>query len=305
MIVMLFGGTGTLGANILPNLLANPSITRIRVMSRGEHKQVEMEAKYKGQRVDFFLGDIADPCRVETALRGVNQVYHFAAIKHVHKAQYDPEQAVRTNILGTMNIIRSCINQGVSRAMFTSTDKACDPINSYGATKLLAEHLWVAGNRGKHGCKFAAVRYGNVWSSQGSVIEKWKTSAAPEVTDPDMTRFFISPKKAAAMVYDCMQHLNGGEVFIPKMKSIEIGKLAEMFGPYKVIGRRPGEKMHESLVSPNEHHLVNEWNGYYVKYPEYNLFPVTKMGDPMKGEAFTSQTAERLTPEDLKELLNG
>lgn len=312
-IVMIIGGTGTMGQRVLAKLLLDESIDQIRILSRGEHKQVECEKKFNDARISWLLGDIADRERVEIACRGVTELYHLAAIKHVHKAQYDPGQTVRTNVIGTMNVINACIRNKVLRAIFTSTDKAVDPINTYGASKLLAEQLWIAGNIGHHDTSFAAVRYGNVWGSQGSVIEQWAKDQTDicEVTDPDMTRFFIHPGDAASFIIKTMNHCGPGEVHIPKMKSLRIGELPDLFNKKStIIGRRPGEKLHETLISSNEVHLTYVKDGNFIRYPEYKLFPIRidDLAMPFtsitKTTSFNSFSADHFTPEEIIGLCN-
>ncbi len=275
-IVLIVGGTGTLGKNCIPILLQNPQIERIRILSRGEHTQMEMHealSEEARKRIDFFIGDCRDRERMLHASQGAHLVFHFAAMKSVDKAEYDPWEAVQTNIIGTKNVIEACLQNQVEKAIFTSTDKAVAPLNIYGASKLVAEKLFIQGNIGKSRTRFSVMRYGNVIGSNGSVLTKWKTKIEAgkkiEITDAEMTRFFISPKNAAKFVVDSSERATGGEVFIPKMKSCTMINLARALFTYlgvnkspldeaDFVGIRPGEKMHEVLISSDEVELSTD-----------------------------------------------
>lgn len=306
---MLIGGSGTLGNAILPFVLADPEVRRVRIFSRSEHPQIEMEKRFHGERVDYLLGDVADRERIRIACKGVHEVYHFAALKSVEKAEYDPSQAVRTNVLGTMNVINACIENGVKKAIFTSTDKAVEPLNIYGATKLCAELLFIEGNIGAHQTRFSAVRYANVWGSNSSVIPKWfqqkKDGRMLLITNPTMTRLWITLKDAAQFVYSSMQMMTGAETFIPKMKACTMFDIAKLISPdFDVIGIRPGEKLDETLISENEAHLVHDLGDRYCRYPFVELFPIVKKGTKYTFGAYTSANAERFTTDELKAMLN-
>jgi len=310
-VACLIGGSGTLGKALTEHILQTKSFDRIRILSRGEHRQIELQEKFSNDPVDFFIGDCRDLERMLRATQGCDTVFHLAAMKSVDKAEYDPWEAVQTNIIGTRNVLRSCVRNQVRHAIFTSTDKAVAPVNIYGASKLVAEKLWIAGNIGHHKTKFSACRYGNVVGSQGSVIEKWfsaaKSSKPIKITSGSMTRFFITVKRAAEFVHDCAEKMSGGEVFIPKMKSLEMWKLAQIF--QKMYGcdisnmeTRPGEKIHECLISEDELDLVTDIGHYYVRWPEKNLWPFEKVGFAIK-DAFTSFTADRFNDEEIKEMI--
>lgn len=308
--VLIVGGTGTLGEHLTPLLLQDPSVSRVRLLSRGEHRQIELAEKLNSDRVDFFLGDCRDAGRMLSASIGCQAVFHLASIKSVDKAEYDPLEAIKTIILGTENVIEACKANGVEQALFTSTDKAVDPHNIYGACKLVSEKLFVAGNIGSHNTRFSCVRYGNVLSSQGSVLAKWKrcveTGKTLEVMDGGMTRFFILPSEAALFVYRRWKEMKGAEVFIPRMKATTLNELRLAFAPnhpYEVKPIRSGEKVHECLVSKNEEMLTTDMGDHFIRWPSINLFPVSIRGS-FGVKEFTSETAERMTQEELKEMIS-
>jgi UDP-N-acetylglucosamine 4,6-dehydratase len=310
MNVLIIGGTGTLGSAILPVLLSDPRIERIRVLSRGEHKQVELASQLNNNRIDWLIGDVRDRDRIVLASEGCSQIYLFAAVKSVDKAEYDPMEAVLTNIMGAYNTIYAARLNKIQKVLLTSSDKASDPVNCYGATKLVAEKLFIQANIGRHWTRYSVVRFGNQLGSNGSVVQKWR-AWHNLMTDPDMTRFWIHPKDAASFVYKCMTSMEGGELFIPKMKSTTMKDLWEVvMGPqkYTVIGDRPGEKKHECLISPNETELVTDLEWCWVKWPSHHLFPVVKRGQKLengrklKKEGFTSLNADRFTFEEMKKL---
>jgi len=314
MIVCIIGGTGTLAKALIPLLVKNPQISRIRVLSRGEHRQIEMMEEFQGLPIDYLVGDVRDAERIKRATEGCSVVFHFAAVKSVDAAEYNPWEAVLTNIVGTKNVIEACYANNVESALFTSTDKAVEPLNIYGASKLCAEKLFIQANIGKHKTKFAVCRYGNVLGSQGSVLTKWKRALEKgekiKITDEAMTRFFITPQKAAELVNTCYYEMRGGEVFIPKMKSVTMINLARAFigKDFKLdqvewMGIRPGEKLHEVLVAQSEASLTTDAGSKYIRWPELQLYPVQKHGDCIK-KGFTSQSADRFTESELKELLS-
>lgn len=281
--VALIGGTGTLAHAMLPKLLSNSQVDRVRILSRGEHRQIEMAAKFAGKPIDYCLGDVRDKDRVLRFLDGITHCYHLAAFKSIELAEYNCMEAIKTNIIGTANVIEACIENKVEKAMFTSTDKACAPINIYGGTKMVAERLFIQGNIGAHRTKFGTVRYGNVFGSNGSVIQKWKRGQKI-ITDMTMTRFFFSQDEAADFVIRGMREMHGGETFIPKMKSCFVGELyKDAFGeePIENRGIRPGEKIHEDMISRHEMPLVTELDWCYVRWPSHDLYPTHKVGSPM------------------------
>lgn len=319
MIVIIFGGTGTLAKNVIPILLENPQIERLRILSRGEHAQTEMQGKMDAatrQRVDFFIGDIRDLDRVIRASEGCQLVFHFAAMKSIDHAEYNPWESVLSNIIGTKNVIEACLKNEVEKAVFTSTDKAVQPLNIYGASKLVAEKLFIQANIGRHRTRFCAARYGNVLGSHGSVLEKWRgrtlLGQSLQLTHEEMTRFFLLPQQAAQFVVSRLYESEGGEVFVPKMKSTTMVNLYRAFGRYmgkeldlaqaEWIGVRPGEKMHEVLISEDEISLVTDCGDFFIRWPNQNLFPVLRKGNPIT-KAFTSYTSERFSEKELEELI--
>lgn len=315
MNVIVIGATGTLGSEVLPLLHENPQIERIRAFSRSEHKQAELAEKLQSNKTDFLLGDIRDAWRVKWALQDSQQVYHFAATKRVEAASYNPREAKTVNIDGSENIIQAILDTPtVEKAIFTSTDKACAPVNFYGATKMVAEQYWIAANIGNHRSRFSACRYGNVMGSQGSVVALWKKQLAAgrplSVTDGEMTRFFITPKQAARFVVNAMREMDGGETYVPVMKSTTLRELADAFRkahkqpeyPLETIPCRPGEKVHEVLISHDQVPLTTFDGKKLIQWPADNLYPVKRVGEPVK-EEFTSLNAERFTEGELMELV--
>jgi len=313
MIAVVFGGTGTLGSEVVPLLIKDPQIGRIRVFSRNEHKQAELYERWESGKVDLLLGDIRDYARVKDSLSNVDLVYHFAATKRVETAEYNPREAKTVNIDGTENIIRAIReSKGIFRAMFTSTDKACSPLNFYGATKLVAERYWIAGNIGGK-TRFSVCRYGNVLGSQGSVLEKWDRLLMKgrniQVTDGEMTRFFITPKDAAKFVTSSMLDAQGGETFIPFMKSTTMNQLGAAFLKSRNVASpemdfiplRPGEKKHEVLISEDQLPVTTILDDKFIQWPEFNLYPVQRRGRQLN-RPFTSFNATRFTEEELLEL---
>jgi len=259
--VLVTGGSGSFGRAFIKHILSlNPK--RIVVYSRGEHRQEEMERELGPHpSVRYFIGDVRNYDRLEMAVRGINIVVHAAAMKVVPKCEYDPIEAIHTNILGAENVVRAAIKNKVSQVLALSTDKACAPVNLYGATKLAAEKLFMAAHnlRGSSSdTRFSVVRYGNVMDSQGSVAPLFRQLAREgkpfPVTDERMTRFIITMPQAIDFVIDCLDRMNGREIFVPKLPSVRIIDLATAFGgnEVQIVGIRPGEKLHETLVTTDE-----------------------------------------------------
>ncbi len=259
--ILLTGGTGSFGKKFVETVLRqNPAVERLVIYSRDELKQFEMEQVFPKSRypgIRYFLGDVRDQSRLMRALEGIDTVVHAAALKQVPAAEYNPMEFVKTNVLGAENLIEACIDRGVKRVVALSTDKACSPINLYGATKLCSDKLFIAANgiRGSHDIRFSVVRYGNVMGSRGSVIpffmERRKTGVLP-ITHEGMTRFNITLEEGVAMVLDAMENAYGGEILVPKIPSYRITDLATAIGPkceHPVVGIRPGEKIHEEMIS--------------------------------------------------------
>lgn len=298
---LVIGGTGTLGQVLVPILLQH--YDRVRILSRDEHKQISMQEKLNDDKLDFIIGDIRDVNRLYYAIKGVDIVFHLAAIKSVDKAEYNPNEAISINILGTQNVIDQCIKHDIPKAIFTSTDKAVEPLNIYGSSKMTAEKLWILSNAyvGEGRTRFSALRYGNVLGSHSSVIDKWKKGGC-KLTDPTMTRFWLTIEQAADFVFQSSQRMNCGEVFIPKMKSSTMGDLVKVakITP-EIIGIRVGEKMHEKLISENEVPYVTDCGDYYILWPFQPSYPIYKRGKAITGP-LTSLNAERFSQQELEAL---
>jgi UDP-N-acetylglucosamine 4,6-dehydratase (inverting) len=276
--VLITGGTGSLGKKLTEIMLRNSDAAHIVIYSRDEYKQFLMKGKYSQEeqkRLRFFIGDVRDGARMKRAMAGVDYVIHAAAVKQVDTAEYNPDECIKTNVNGAQNVIDACLDGGVKGVVALSTDKACAPINLYGATKLVSDKLFCAANNiaGKHDIKFSVVRYGNVMGSRGSVIpffmEKRKEGVLP-ITDEKMTRFNISLDEGAALVLYAMNHHLGGEIFIPKIPSYRILDVATAIAPEcetKVVGIRPGEKLHEEMITPTDSLSTIDIGPYYAILP--------------------------------------
>jgi UDP-N-acetylglucosamine 4,6-dehydratase (inverting) len=259
--ILVTGGTGSFGHTFVPMTLAKYDPKKVIIYSRDEMKQWEMAKLYSHDpRVRFFIGDVRDRERLYRALDGVDYVVHAAATKIVPTAEYNPFECVKTNINGAMNLIDACIDRGIKRVVALSTDKASSPVNLYGATKLASDKLFIAGNSysGSDGSRFAVVRYGNVMGSRGSVIPFFmsiRDSGTLPITDPRMTRFMISLEQGVELVWHAFEDMVGGEIYVKKIPSMSIGDIATAVAPeaeHKVVGIRPGEKLHEQMISPED-----------------------------------------------------
>ena len=277
--ILLTGGTGSFGkAFIAATLKRFPDLQRLVVYSRDELKQWELQQLFPADQfpqLRFFLGDVRDQDRLRRALEGCDTVVHAAALKQVPAAEYNPMEFVKTNVLGAENLIQACLDTGVQRVVALSTDKAAAPINLYGATKLCSDKLFIAANniRGGRDLRFSVVRYGNVMGSRGSVIpfflERAKTGVLP-ITDPAMTRFNISLEEGVQMVLWSLEHAQGGELFVPKIPSYRITDVAEAIGPgcqKPVVGIRPGEKIHEEMITASDSFSTVDLGDYYAILP--------------------------------------
>jgi UDP-N-acetylglucosamine 4,6-dehydratase len=278
--ILITGGTGSLGKELTKTILAKwPKVRRLIIYSRDEQKQFQMAQEYPAQKypmIRFFIGDVRDLDRMKRAFNDVDCVIHAAAMKHVHIAEYNPDECVKTNIGGAENVIKAALSCGVKDVVALSTDKACAPINLYGATKLTSDKLFIAANNiaGKQDIKFSVVRYGNVMGSNGSVIpffQQRKETGILPITDPAMTRFNISLADGVKMVLHALEHAWGGELFVPKIPSYRITDLAQAIGPeceHPVIGIRPGEKIHEEMITSSDSFTTYDLGKYYVILPQ-------------------------------------
>ncbi|RKN82776.1 UDP-N-acetylglucosamine 4,6-dehydratase (inverting) [Ulvibacterium marinum] len=277
--LLITGGTGSLGKALTTHILSNyPGIRRLIIFSRDEQKQFQMAQEFTSiefPQLRFFIGDVRDKPRLKRAFQGVDYVIHAAAMKHVHLAEYNPEECIKTNIGGAQNVVDACFETNVQRVVALSTDKACAPINLYGATKLTSDKLFVAANniKGDNPIRFSVVRYGNVMGSNGSVIpffiNKRKEGSLP-ITDPDMTRFNISLQGGVDMVMHAMEYAWGGEIFVPKIPSYKILDVAQAIAPEAkkpIVGIRPGEKIHEEMITPSDSFYTYDLGKYYTILP--------------------------------------
>lgn len=317
--ILITGGTGSLGKKCTELLLKKYTPKKLIIFSRDELKQFEMAQIFPSTQYEcmrYFLGDVRDKERLHRAFQGVDYVIHAAALKQIPATEYNPFEAVKTNILGAENIINVAIDQGVKKVIALSTDKAANPINLYGATKLCSDKLFIAGNSyvgGEHSC-FSVVRYGNVVGSRGSVIpfflEQKKTGVLP-VTDPRMTRFWITLEQAAQFVVDCLERMVGGELFVPKLPSMNLMDLAKAIAPecqIKIIGIRPGEKLHEIMITKDDSRMTLEFKTYYLVKPNFDFFGHRFMNDNgkpvMEGFKYDSATNPwKLMVEELQEMI--
>lgn len=321
--ILITGGTGTLGRALTKKILINfPKVKRLIIFSRDEQKQFIMaqdfpEAIYP--QIRYLIGDVRDSERLERAMQGVDFVIHTAAMKHVHIAEYNPDECVKTNIGGAENVIKSCLKNGVKRVIALSTDKACAPINLYGATKLTSDKLFIAANnfKGQNDIRFSVVRYGNVMGSKGSVIPfflKKKEEGELPITDSRMTRFNISIDEGVDMVLYALKNAWGGEIFIPKIPSYRITDLAKAIGSdseISIIGIRPGEKIHEEMITASDSFTTYDLGNYYVILPQKPIFDISNFIEKFKAikvkEGFnynSGKNQEFLSVEQIRELIN-
>lgn len=280
--ILVTGGTGSFGKQFIRSVLDTTAARRVIIFSRDELKQFEMAqhpdfSDEDNARLRFFIGDVRDRDRLRQAFSGVDIVVHAAALKQVPACEYNPFEAVKTNVHGAQNIIDCAIESGVSRVVALSTDKACNPINLYGATKLCSDKLFVSGNAyaGGRKTRFAVVRYGNVMGSRGSVIPfflRQRASGVLTITHAEMTRFWITLQQGVQFVLDSLERMKGGEIFVPKIPSSTITDLATAIGPdceQKVVGIRPGEKLHEMMISADDARLTLDFDDHYVIQPQF------------------------------------
>ena len=320
--ILITGGTGSLGQQLTKTILHKwPNVKRLVIFSRDEQKQFQMNQEYpesKYAAIRYFIGDVRDYDRLLRAFEGIDYVIHAAAMKHVHIAEYNPMECVKTNVLGAENVINAALATGVKNVVALSTDKAAAPINLYGATKLCSDKLFVAANniKGFRDLKFSVVRYGNVMGSNGSVIpfflSKRKDGVLP-ITDLNMTRFNISLQEGADMVLHAMETAWGGEIFVPKIPSYKITDVAMAIGPdceHKIIGIRPGEKVHEEMITSSDSFSTYDLGKYYAILPQvtnWNLEEYKKHFNaksvPLGFQYNSGENKEWVGVEELRDLI--
>jgi len=320
--ILITGGTGSLGKQLTKRIYEKwPDVKRLVVFSRDEQKQFEMAQDYPESQypsIRFFIGDVRDKERLIRAFEGIDYVIHAAAMKHVPIAEYNPMEAVKTNINGAENVIDACMATGVERVVALSTDKAAAPINLYGATKLASDKLFIAANniKGHRNIRFSVVRYGNVMGSNGSVIpfflKKRKTGVLP-ITDPAMTRFNISLDQGVDMVFHALEHAWGGEIFVPKIPSYRILDVAEAVGPEcekPNVGIRPGEKIHEEMITASDSFFTYDLGSYYAILPSVTHWDLREFIEHFSAkkvpQGFSYNSGDNIeweTPESLRQLI--
>jgi UDP-N-acetylglucosamine 4,6-dehydratase len=315
--VLVTGGTGSFGKAFTRIMLDKYKPKKLIIFSRDEMKQYEMKEATPDpeNRLRFFIGDVRDVSRLHRAFQGVNIVVHAAAIKIVPTAEYNPFEAVQTNVIGAENIINMAIDNNVERVMALSTDKAANPVNLYGATKLCSEKMFIAGNNySPYGTRFSVVRYGNVFGSRGSIVpffKKCRSTGVVPITDKKMTRFWITLEQGVKFVIDSLEEMQGGELFIPKLPSLKVVDVAKAICPdakQKIIGIRPGEKLHEALVSSDDGPNTHEFKDKYVVYSQISDLPGRKRRGKALGLEFkgyhSDKNTEWLTVNDLRRMLD-
>jgi len=320
--ILITGGTGSFGKKFVEmTLKQHPGVERLVVYSRDELKQYEMSLLFSSKeypQVRYFIGDVRDRDRLIRAFEGIDTVIHAAALKQVPACEYNPFEAVKTNIMGAQNVIEAAIASGVKRVVALSTDKAAAPINLYGATKLCSDKLFTAANhfRGNRDLDFSVVRYGNVIGSRGSVVPfflKERSKGVIPITDERMTRFNITLEDGVHLVYYAIQHMWGGEIFVPKIPSYRITELAEAIAPscrIEYVGIRPGEKIHEEMITETDAMHTIEFGKYFVILPSYPLWDVGKYIKTYNGHPCTpgfrynsGENSDWLSVEQIREML--
>lgn len=321
-VILVTGGTGSFGKKFVKKVLDEfPAVKKVIVYSRDELKQFEMRQEFRDyEKLRFFIGDVRDKERLLRAFDGVDYVIHAAAMKQVPASEYNPIEAIRTNINGAENVINAAIDRRVKRVIALSTDKACNPINLYGATKLCSDKLFIAGNSyvGDKDTKFAVVRYGNVVGSRGSVIPffmNMRKSGVLPVTDPRMTRFWITLNQGIEFVFKSLERMRGGEIFVPKIPSMNLFDLAKAIGPecrIETVGIRPGEKLHELMISSDDARNTLEYEDYYVIQPEFLWWNSQQYQDKNGGKRvhdgfyYSSDNNNKwLSVDDIEDMLEG
>jgi UDP-N-acetylglucosamine 4,6-dehydratase len=318
--IMITGGTGSFGKRYVKTILERYKPRRLIVFSRDELKQYEMQQEFNGPQMRYFLGDVRDAARLNTAMKGVDYVIHAAALKQVPAAEYNPMECIKTNIHGAENIIQAALANDVLKVIALSTDKAASPLNLYGATKLASDKLFIAANNmaGGHPTRFSVVRYGNVVGSRGSVVPFFQKMIDEgcdhlPITDERMTRFWITLQQGVDFVLKNFMRMHGGEIFVPKIPTMRITDLAKAMAPdlpAKIIGIRPGEKLHEVMCPADDSHLTLEFHDHYVIRPtirfyhreiDYTLNGIGEKGKEVEQgfEYHSGTNPHHLTPEEL------
>ena len=322
--ILITGGTGSLGQALTRKLLES-DIDTIRIFSRNESNQIKMESEFDDERLRFLLGDIRDRERLVRATENIDIIFHAAALKHVPKIEYNPFEAIQTNVIGSQNILEACLKNNVDKAICVSTDKSVSPLNTYGATKLLMEKLFVTANNyldpKKHPTKFIALRYGNVVGSSGSVIPKFveqlKNKNKITITDPKMTRFSITMEEALDFIIKATEIGQGSEIFVPKLRAYQINDvkdaLNEVLGDHgsEIIGIRPGEKLHETLISKEEIRYSWEFKDLYMlTTPMYSVFHPNVINENYPGikeidnvEEYSSDRVDKIPKDELQKII--
>ena len=322
--ILITGGTGSLGLALTRRLLES-NVDTVRIFSRNESKQIDMESKFDDGRIRYLLGDIRDSKRLVRAVEDIDIVFHAAALKHVPKIEYNPFEAIKTNVIGSQNLIDACLEANVKKVICIGTDKSVSPLNTYGATKLLMEKLFVTANNyldpKKHATKFIAVRYGNVLGSSGSVVPKFieqiKNKKKITITDNQMTRFSITMDEALDFILKAAEYGQGSEIFVPKIRAYTIfdikKALTEILGDCgeEMVGIRPGEKMHETLINNEEIRYSWEYKDLYmITNPLYPMFHPAVINDTYQGikkldkfDRYSSDLVEKIPKDELKQVI--
>ena len=321
--ILITGGTGTLGKALTRYIINTyPDVKRLVIFSRDEQKQFVMAQDYpyeKFPQMRFFIGNVRDKDRLARALYGIDYVIHTAAMKHVPIAEYNPDECIKTNVGGAQNVVSACLKTGVNKVIALSTDKACAPINLYGATKLTSDKLFVAANNitGANPIKFSVVRYGNVLGSNGSVIPYFinkRNEGVIPITDPEMTRFNITLQGGVELIMNALKNSWGGEIFVPKIPSYNIMDVAKAIAPdceHKVVGIRAGEKIHEEMITPSDSHYTYDIGDYYSILPSQPKFKIEDFKNHFnakkveKGFSYNSKDNQDFeTVDSLRNLIN-
>jgi len=314
--ILVTGGTGSFGKKFVKTVLNEYNPKKLIIFSRDEMKQYEMKKVFNDGRLRYFIGDVRDPERLHRAFNGIDIIIHAAALKIVPTAEYNPFEAVKTNVIGAENVINVAIDNSVEKVIALSTDKAANPINLYGATKLCSEKMFIAANNySPEGTRFSVVRYGNVFGSRGSVVpffKECKSKGVVPITDEKMTRFWITLEQGVELVLKGLKDMKGGEIFIPKISSMKITDLAKAICPeakQEMVGIRPGEKLHETLISKDDWLYTYEYEDKYVTYPYVVTYEKEKDGGKILSSDFDGYRSDNntdwLSVDELNKMVEG